>query len=77
MKRIINKTSLLTILALILLILPFTVFAQIDDLPCGGDDPYATECPLDTWVWVLIVGAAAFGTSLINRNKEPKNFLQK
>jgi hypothetical protein len=54
----------------VIILLPLNLFAQ--DEACGGDDPTgsSTVCPLDTWVWVLIVAAVIFGTiSLYRRQK--------
>ncbi len=52
--------------------MPTRVWAQSDpvldddlELPCGGDDPYATECPLDTWTFILVVGGVIFGAASI------------
>jgi hypothetical protein len=53
-----------------LVLSPAISFAQ--DEACGGDDPTggSTVCPLDTWVWVLVIAAVVFGTlRLYHRQK--------
>lgn len=58
-KRI-NK-AVITLLSLVLLLSPGVVLAQ--DEACQGQDPTgnSTTCPLDTWVWVLVIAAAILG----------------
>jgi hypothetical protein len=52
-----------------LLALPVISFAQ-GDLPCDDSDPYNSACPLDNWVWVLAIAAAAFGAACIYRRQK-------
>jgi hypothetical protein len=51
-----------------LLFLPLMSSAQ--DLPCDGSDPYDTDCPLDTWVWVLAAIALIFGAIQLYRQQK-------
>jgi hypothetical protein len=55
-----------------IVLLPAISYAQGDggDLPCGGSDPTSLPCPLDTWVWVLVVIAAIAGSFYINRRQK-------
>lgn len=46
-------------LGLFVLLLISIVNAHAQGLPCAGDDPDA-DCPLDTWVIVLVVAASVF-----------------
>jgi hypothetical protein len=73
------KRKLIAITAVVLigagfLLYPLVARSQsIDDdldLPCGGEDPYATECPVDTWTYVLVIAGISFGTySIHHANK--------
>jgi len=65
----INKV-LISLLTLVLLLLPGIVLAQ--DEACQGQDPTgnSTTCPLDTWVWVLVIAAAIFGAVSLNRRNK-------
>lgn len=68
--QLINKTQLIKLMLLcIVLLLPGILKAQ-DDLPCGGDDPYATECSLDGWLSVLLVAGVVYGAYAISRGKK-------
>ena len=46
---------------LVLIVSGMQAMAQVEN-PCGGsgdpDDP--TTCPLDTWVWILVIAVPAF-----------------
>jgi len=66
----INKV-IITLLTLVLLLSPGILLAQ--DEACQGQDPTgnSTTCPLDTWVWVLVIAAAIFGmVKLSARNQQ-------
>ncbi|TWR29030.1 hypothetical protein FPZ43_12275 [Mucilaginibacter pallidiroseus] len=77
--QIIKKKAAISITAVLtgaaLLLCPAAGYSQssIDDdldLPCGGEDPYATECPVDTWTYVLVIAGISFGTySIHHANK--------
>lgn len=65
----IYKTLTVFVAAGSLLLLPFSSFAQ--DLPCGDQDPTGTNpCPLDTWVWVLVIAAMVFGAVQLYRKQK-------
>lgn len=54
---------------LVLMVLNFSfAYAQIDN-PCDGSDPDNTNCPLDTWVFVLAIIAVIF-TAVHLRKKD-------
>jgi len=66
----INKV-IITLLTLVLLLSPGILLAQ--DEACQGQDPTgnSTTCPLDTWVWILVIAAALFGmVKLSARNQQ-------
>ena len=66
-----KKIVAVTILAGSVVLLPSTTFAQGGDIPCGGDDPTtSTPCPLDTWGWVLAVGAVILGAIYLQRKQK-------
>ena len=64
-----NKVSkiLKAIIAICIVSCPSLLLAQ--DLPCGGDDPYAT-CPLDSWVIVLAAVALIFAAVHLYRKQK-------
>jgi len=51
----------LLLLTISFVLLPGMLLAQ--DESCQGQDPTgnSTTCPLDTWVWVLVIAAAVLG----------------
>jgi len=54
---------------------PAILFAQ--DESCQGSDPTgsSTTCPLDTWVWILVIAAAILGAvKLYARKNEQKSY---
>jgi hypothetical protein len=69
-----SKTTLLGFILVCQFILPNMAMAfDPGDLPCGGDDPYATECPIDTWLWPMVIatiGFAFYSINTANANKE-------
>lgn len=70
-KKIFNKLLLL-ILTVGMLISPTILLAQ--DEACQGQDPTGnnTTCPLDTWVWVLVVAAAILGAVILSKKQKMK-----
>ena len=40
------------LLVLLLFVMPICAFADPGE-PCGGEDPFDNECPLDSWVYML------------------------
>ena len=69
-KKMISKIPLFKIILLCLLMLPTMAMAvDPDDLPCGGSDPYATDCPLDTWLWPMVIATIGFAIYSINTAK--------
>jgi hypothetical protein len=53
----------------VLLLLPFNSFAQ--DLPCEDQNPFE-NCPLDNWVWVLVLAFIIFGVIKIKRRENTR-----
>ena len=53
-----------------LILSPAILFAQ--DESCQGSDPTGsnTNCPLDTWVWVLVVAAAILGALILSKKQK-------
>lgn len=55
------RVKILILTVLVFLIANLSAMAQVVN-PCGGngdpDDP--TACPLDTWVWILVIAVPAF-----------------
>jgi len=70
----INKV-LISLLTLVLLLLPGIVLAQ--DEACQGQDPTgnSTTCPLDTWVWVLVIAAAIFGAVKLSAHNSHNQYI--
>jgi hypothetical protein len=65
----ITKVLTAIIAAGTLLLLPFSSFAQ--DLPCEDQDPTGSNpCPLDTWVWILVIAAVVFGAWHLYRRQK-------
>jgi hypothetical protein len=58
LKMKIVKVSIRFILTIALLIPHHFLFAQATDpgpLPCNDGDPWNTNCPIDSWVWLLVL----------------------
>jgi hypothetical protein len=51
-------------------LMPVMSFAQ--DLPCSGDDPYETNCPLDTYVWIMAFAALIAGAVIIYKQQKKR-----
>jgi hypothetical protein len=70
--KFINKATIAIIAFTGMLLLPNLLFAQGNE-GCGvgqdPTDPYTT-CPLDTWVWVLVIGAVIFGAVKLNQKRK-------
>lgn len=49
-------------------LLPGVTLAQ--DLPCDGSDPFNTNCPLDTYVWVMAIVALLLGAVYLYRQQK-------
>ena len=76
--NLVNKVKAVSVLLLSMLILfPVELFAQSGDPnPCdfgGGVTGSSETCPLDTWVWVLVVVAAIFGAVKLYARKDEQN----
>ena len=67
--KIFNKL-LLFIFTAGLMLWPALLFAQ--DESCQGSDPTgsSTTCPLDTWVWVLVIAAAILGAVILSKKQK-------
>jgi hypothetical protein len=46
------------------------VLSYAQGLPCGGEDPDAPACPIDTWVVVLAVTAFIFAAVRLHRRQK-------
>jgi hypothetical protein len=64
----IYKIFTVLLAAISLVLLSFNSFAQ--DLPCQDQDPTGTYCPLDNWVWLLVIAAAIFASIRLNRRQQ-------
>jgi len=58
-----------------LILFPVELFAQgpNDPNPCdfgGGVTGSSETCPLDTWVWVLVVVAAILGAVILSKKQK-------
>ena len=51
---------------LLLLAAPLISRGQADE-GCGGQDPYDIACPLDTWVFLLVIVACLFAVIYLQR----------
>jgi hypothetical protein len=77
--NLVNKVKAVSVLLLSMLILfPVELFAQgpNDPNPCdfgGGVTGSSETCPLDTWVWVLVVVAAILGAAKLYARKNEQN----
>ena len=77
--KLVNKGIAVSVLLLSLLfLLPVELFAQgpNDPSPCdfnGGVTSGSETCPLDTWIWVLVVMAAIFGAVKLYAHKKEQN----
>jgi hypothetical protein len=45
---------------LVILLLHLATYAQVIN-PCEGADADSTTCPLDTWVYILVIAAVIYG----------------
>jgi len=59
------KFTIVVVLTGSMLILP--VISSAQDLPCDGEDPFAT-CPIDSCIWILIIPAMFLGAFYTYRN---------
>lgn len=50
--------------------IPMLNLCKADPIPCNGADPYDTDCPLDTWVIVLVVVAVIFAVTQLHRKQK-------
>jgi len=46
------------------------VIGKAQDLPCDGQDPFDNNCPLDTWVIVLVIIAGIFTAIRLHRKQK-------
>lgn len=66
--RLINNIAAPIVLLTALLLAPMASFAQ--DLPCSGNDPYESNCPLDTNVWLLAAIALVAGAVFLYKQQK-------
>jgi hypothetical protein len=71
-----KRTAMLFAVAF-LTFLPFLLFAQTGPPPCDPSgtegDPYTDTCPLDSWVWVLVILAIVAVTYQAFRKRKAIN----
>jgi hypothetical protein len=67
------RTKRLVLLAGLLFLMAGTAFAQIDVNPCGGADPddVSSDCPIDSWVLLLLVAAMLLAFRQLKKEKKP------
>ena len=60
------------LLILLLLVIPVITEAQGNggDIPCDGQDPFNSDCPLDTWVIALVIIAVIFTALHLQRKQK-------
>ena len=65
----------LLLLTISFVLLPGMLLAQ--DESCQGQDPTgnSTTCPLDTWVWVLVIAAAVFGVVTLSAKRAKERYV--
>jgi hypothetical protein len=71
-KMKIIKTGIRFILTIALVIPSGFLFAQGSGgpLPCNDGDPFSTPCPIDNWVWLLVLATLlAAGYQLFQKTK--------
>jgi hypothetical protein len=78
-KKAFSKKAMFLVVFAALFLTPVLAYSQSDpitdddlDLPCGGDDPYATECPVDTWNSALVVAGLVLGTYSVYASRNTK-----
>ena len=67
---LLHKVYILMAIIAGLALAPVVSFAQ--DLPCGGDDPYETNCPIDNYVWLMVVIALFAGAAYIYKQQKAR-----
>jgi len=68
-----GKTRLMNISVLAGLLMAFVlmpVVSSAQDLPCSGNDPYTSNCPLDTNVWALVAMALIAGVFFLYKQQK-------
>jgi len=65
----------LLLLTISFVLLPGMLLAQ--DESCQGQDPTgnSTTCPLDTWVWVLVIAAAVVGVVTLSAKRAKERYI--
>jgi hypothetical protein len=67
------QSALCSVYRLLVIILfisgPLLSKAQSGDIPCNGGDDYDSNCPLDTWV-IIIVVIAGLAAAIHLHNKQ-------
>jgi len=72
--RTVSRLKLLIITTLLVLV-PGMLLAQ--DESCQGQDPTgnSTTCPLDTWVWLLVIVAAVLGEIRLSAKRKQQIYI--
>jgi len=68
-----NRTKGLIFVCKVICVLSFVLtpaISKAQDLPCDGLDPYDTNCPLDTWVILLVAVAGVFAAFHLYRKQK-------
>lgn len=68
------KKRLITTSLLLLLNVPI-LLADDPGSPCGGSDPDATPCPIDSWVFILAAAVMIITTLHLHNKKTALNNL--
>ena len=79
LKKAFSAKAMVLVVFACLFLTPVLAYCQNDpildddlELPCGGDDPYATECPVDTWNSALVVAGLVLGTYSVYASRKVK-----
>jgi hypothetical protein len=66
-----ERSSLKRILIFSLLLASPLISRGQADEGCGGQDPYDIACPLDTWVFLLVIVTCLFTVIYLQRKGKP------
>ncbi len=58
------------LITLCIMLMPLLLHAQDPGEPCSDNDPLDNTCPLDTWVYIMAVPAAALAALYIFKQQK-------